>query len=58
MEHAIVVAQPLVSNVTLNQKQDSVQGSAFTFQTRQLAKSAQASGSGRAAAGVQAMGSL
>ena len=57
MEHASVVAQPPASNLFLSQKPDSVQGSEFIAQTRQVVKSAQASGSGQATAEVQGIGS-
>ena len=52
-----MVAQPPASNLSLSQKPDSVQGSEFTAQTRQVVKSAQASGSGQAIAEVQGIGS-
>ena len=57
VEHGRVVAQLPASTLSLSQKADSVQGSRFTAQTRQVVKSGQASGSGQAAAEVQGIGS-
>ena len=57
LQHTTVVAELPGSNLTLSRKSYSVQGSQLTVKTRQVAKSAQPSSSGQAAAAIQGMGS-
>ena len=56
VKHASVVAEPLESNLSLSQTPDYLQDSEFKAQTRQVVKSAQASGSGQGAREIRGIG--